>query len=66
MIIQYKIITDEDDNFIKLEEFDVIKDGIENEAIITTDEGKIFYEQKIENENLNGKTNFFLYEYKKL
>ena len=66
MIIQYKIITDEDDNFIKLEEFDVIKDGIENEAIITTDEGKIFYEQKIENENLNGKTNFFSYEYKKL
>ena len=62
-IIQYKIIKDED-NFIKLEKFDVIEDGISNSAIAITEDGKIFYKQKIENEN-SDKTNLFLMKYKK-
>ena len=71
-IIQYKIIKDEDDNFIKLENFDIIEDGVENNAIVLTEEGKIFYKQKRLN-NLRDlaiiieidKTNLFLTEYKK-
>ena len=63
-IIQYKIVTDNDDNFIKLEEFDVIKDGYNNSAIITTNDGKIFYKQKME--SMASKTNLFLNKYKKL
>ena len=71
-IIQYKIIKDEDDNFINLEKFDIIEDGVENNAIVLTEEGKIFYKQKRLN-NLGDlaiiieidKTNLFLTEYKK-
>jgi len=63
-IIQYKIITDEEGKFIELQEFDVIKDGLESKAIITTDKGKIFYTQNIKNGNQYGKYNFFLTNYK--
>ena len=62
-IIQYKIVTDNDGNFIKLEEFDIIEDAYNNSAIITVD-GKILYKQK--KENLDNKTNLFLTNYKKL
>ena len=64
-IIQYKIIIDEEGNFIELEEFDIIKDGSYCKAIITTEDGKIFYTQNIENQNNYGKYNFFLTDYKK-
>ena len=63
-IIQYKIVTDQDGNFIKLEEFSFIEDGINNTAIITTEDGKIFYKQNLD--NMGGKTNLFLTNYKKL
>ena len=63
-IIQYKIVTDQDGNFIKLEEFSFIEDGINNTAIITTEDGKIFYKQHLD--NMDGKTNLFLTNYKKL
>ena len=63
-IIQYKIVYDKNGNFIKLEKNDIISDiGENNEAIFTTDDGKIFYNQI--NKNLNGKSCFFLTEYKK-
>ena len=66
-IIQFKIIKDEDDNYIKLEKFDSIDCGVYNEAIITTDDGKIFYKTKVENiDDYFNKTNLFLNEYKKL
>ena len=52
-IIQYKIINDENNNFIKLEKFEVIEDGENNNAIITTDDGKIFYHQKSQVDKLN-------------
>ena len=64
-IIQYKIITDEEGDFIELQEFDVIKDGLNCKAVITTDDGKIFYTQKIDGQNDYNKYNFFLTEYKK-
>ena len=64
-IIQYKIIIDEEGNFIELEEFDIIKDGSNCKAVITTEDGKIFYTQNIENQNNYGKYNFFLTDYKK-
>jgi WD40 repeat protein len=64
-IIQYKIITDEEGKFIELQEFDVIKDGLDIKAIITTDNGKIFYTQNMENGYQYGKYNFFLTDYKK-
>ena len=64
-IIQYKIITDEEGKFIELQEFDVIKDGLDIKAIITTDNGKIFYTQTTENGYQYGKYNFFLTDYKK-
>ena len=53
IIIQYRIINDEDNNFIKLEKFEVIEDGENNNAIITTDDGKIFYHQKSQDNKLN-------------
>ena len=59
-IIQYKIINDENNNFIKLEKFDEIKNGEDNETIITTDDGKIFYHQ----ESKDYKLKFCLCEYK--
>ena len=52
-IIQYRIINDEDNNFIKLEKFEVIEDGENNNAIITTDDGKIFYHQESQDDKLN-------------
>ena len=63
-IIQLKIIKDEDNNFIRLEKFDIIEDGISNTAISLIEGGKIFYKQKIE--NLDDKTNLFLTKYKQL
>ena len=63
-IIQYEIVTDDDGCFIKLEEFDCIKDGYNNSAIITTNDGKILYKQKMEKTTI--KTNLFLANYKKL
>ena len=63
-IIQYKVIYNEDGNFIKLEIYNIINDiGDEKEAIFTTDDGKIFYCQK--NTNQHGRESFFLTEYKK-
>ena len=63
-IIQYKVIYNEDGNFIKLEIYNIINDiGDEKEAIFTTDDGKIFYCQK--NINQHGRESFFLTEYKK-
>ena len=62
-IIQYKIIKDERNNFIKLEKFDTITDGEFNSTITTTRDGKIFYSQT--NDNLIYKTKFCLKEYKK-
>ena len=64
-IIQYKIITDEEGKFIELQEFDIIKDSLDCKAIITTDNGKIFYIQNLENGNNYGNYNFFLRDYKK-
>ena len=62
-IIQYKIIYDIDRNFIKLEIYDIISDlGNDNNAIFTTDDGKIFYNQR--NNNNQGKREFFLTKYK--
>ena len=63
-IIQYKVIYNEDGNFIKLEIFNIIHDIGDNiGAIFTTDDGKIFYSQK--NTNQHGRESFFLTEYKK-
>ena len=62
-IIQYKIIKDDKNNFIKLEKFDTITDGEFNSTITTTRDGKIFYSQT--NDNLIYKTKFCLKEYKK-
>ena len=62
-IIQYKIIYDIYGNFIKLEKFDIIDDlGSDYDAIFTTDDGRIFYNQK--NNNNQGKREFFLTKYK--
>ena len=62
-IIQYKIIYDMYGNFIKLEKFDIIDDlGSDYDAIFTTDDGRIFYNQK--NNNNQGKKEFFLTKYK--
>ena len=49
VIIQYKIISDKNGNFIKLEVFDIIIDGDYNSAILTTSDGRILYKQKMEN-----------------
>lgn len=64
-IIQYKIINDEEGNFIELEEFDVIKDGLDCKSVITTDNGKIFYTQNFNGHYNYSKINFFLADYKK-
>jgi len=64
-IIQYKIINDEEGNFIELEEFDVIKDGSDCKSVITTDNGKIFYTQNFNGHYNYSKINFFLADYKK-
>ena len=63
-IIQYKIIKDEDNNYITLEKFDDIEDGKNNSSITTTKDGKIFYSQI--NEQIQDKTNLFLTKYKQL
>ena len=63
-IIQLKIINDVDNNFIRLEKFNIIEDGINNTAISLIEDGKIFYNQK--KENLDDKTNLFLTKYKQL
>ena len=62
-IIQYKIIRDEDGNFIKLEKFFVYEKVIYNSSIITTEDGKILYKQK--KRNFEDKNKLFLTEYKK-
>ena len=62
-IIQYKIIKDDDDNFIRIEKFNTIEDGENNIAVITTDDGKILYRQILK--NLNNKINLFLSKYNK-
>ena len=63
-IIQYKVIYNEDGNFINLEIYNIINDiGDDNQAIFTTDDGKIFYSQK--NTNRQGSDSFVLTEYKK-
>jgi len=62
-IIQYKIILDDKNNFVKLEKYDVITDGEFNSTITTTGDGKIFYSQT--NDNIIYKTKFCLKEYKK-
>ena len=61
--IQYKIIRDEDGNFIKLEKFFVYEKVIYNSSIITTEDGKILYKQK--KRNFEDKNKLFLTEYKK-
>ena len=46
-IMQYKIITDENNNFIEFKETDIIKNNESGcKAITTTDDGKIFYQIK--------------------
>ena len=64
IIIQYKIVKDEDNNFIKLEKFNTIEDGDYHSAIITTEDGKIFYNQKFDNPGHNIK--LILNKYKQL
>ena len=50
-IIQYKIITDENNNFIEFKEVDIIKNNDSGcKSIISTDDGRIFYQ--IEGNNL--------------
>ena len=57
-IIIYKIVTDEDNNFIELKLINTIDNQYYgSKAIITTDEGKIFYQVK-------GKQRFFLTSFK--
>ena len=63
VIIQYKVIYNKEGNFIKLEIYNIINDIEYNNAIFTTDDGKIFYKQK--NRNGQGGDSFFLTEYKK-
>ena len=63
-IIQYQIIKDKDNNFIKLEEIYEIEDGNDNSAIITTEEGKILYNQTFENSGLS--TKLILIKYKQI
>ena len=61
-IIQYQIKKDEDNDSIRLEKFYTIDDGIDNSAIITTKDGKIFYSQKFD--NLGQSTKLILAKYK--
>ena len=49
-IIQFKVCKDENNNFIELEEIFTLEDKEEgSSSIITTDNGKIFYQQKRNN-----------------
>ena len=58
-IIQFKIINDENKNFIELEKFDIINNKLNtSDAIIATEDGKIFYQVKEQ------KTIFCLYPFK--
>ena len=58
-IIQYKIIIDEYNNFVEFKEFDRIKNNKNGiEAIITTEDGKIFYQLR------DGRMRFFLTPFK--
>jgi len=60
-IIQFKVCKDENNNFIELEEFFTFEDKEEgNSSIITTDDGKIFYQQKRHN-----RISFYLTNFKK-
>ena len=48
-ILQFKIRNDEKNNFVEFEKFDIIKNKEKSSgAIITTDDGKIFYQLKSE------------------
>ena len=60
-VIEYEIVKDVDGDFITLKKCKVFEDGKYNSAIITTDDGKIFYSQKLEFSA--GKTNMFLTKY---
>ena len=62
-IAQYKIIKDVNNNFIKLELFSTITDVQDDSDIALTEDGKIFYCQRLENNNQ--KINFFLTKYQK-
>lgn len=58
-IIQFKIIKDRRNNFIEIEEYDKITDKqMGSPGIITTNDGKIFYQKKLD------KTQFCLTSYK--
>ena len=61
-IMQFKIIQDEEGNFIRLKKFGEINAGLKNRAIITFENGKIFYKKKTENSY--EKSLFILDEYK--
>jgi len=60
-IFQYKIIGDEDNNFIRIKKLDEIECDVYNSAIITNGHGKIFYKQNFEGSF--DETNLFLAEY---
>ena len=58
-IVQFKIINDENNNFIEFKEFDIINNKQNSsEAIVETEDGKIFYQLKTD------KTIFCLYPFK--
>lgn len=58
-ILQFKIINDENNNFVELEKFDMIRNKEKgSEAFITTNDGKIFYQIK------HYKTRFYLSSFK--
>ena len=61
-IMQFKIIQDEEGNFIRLKKFGEINAGLKNRAIITFENGKIFYKKNMENSY--EKSLFILDEYK--
>ena len=63
-IVQYQIIVNEDNDSIRLEKFDTIEDGNSNSAIITTEEGRIFYNQKFDDSEES--TKLILTKYKQL
>ena len=63
-IVQYQIIVNEDNDSIRLEKFDTIEDGNSNSATITTEEGRIFYNQKFDDSEES--TKLILTKYKQL
>ena len=63
-IIQYQILKDKNNNFIKLEEIYEIEDCDDNSDIITTKDGKILYKQKFKNSEQS--TKLILVKYKQL